>query len=377
MRGHFKGHEKNIVLNDNSKKIEDNIDIRIDVINKILCEFDNLHTRFKEKFEVDYKKFINDKKELEIKFIIEDSKIENFENMIDEFEKEEDIENIATAYLSLDKYGRDEIEKRYFILKFEKDGIIDQLKVKFVKDNRYLKKIELLNNYAFLNNLYINYLPNFIFERMYFIKIVSLPNNINIFDFVYDKEVKIYFDFLEYNDEIQINKFIFWNIEKINYFANKKIMPTENNIYYEYEFSLDKNSNYLLVDEEKEIYGLINEGNYLKVWTTNYGYKLWKMLKINNIKKEVRFSNKIYTGYFKVFNETFLKNLFDSNIIFKEAIENFKIITEKNITGKEEIILEIFFKNNYFAKVDILNYLNQLMEEMFSKMKIKICQKTF
>ncbi|WP_064579603.1 hypothetical protein [Streptobacillus moniliformis] len=375
MRGIFKGNDKTLIKESVEQKNDDKFDIRNHVINKIFDEFNKRNKIFEKETLEDYNKIFALKDEINIKFLITDKKEEKFESMIKRYDLEEDIEVLSTAYLKLDKNEREEIEKRFFILKYSKDGLINELKVKFVKDERYKKEIEILKNYAYLNNLYINYLPLHIFDSMYLIKIVSIYDDIDLYDLHNDKEIELEFDFQGYNEKIKIGYEIFWNIEKINYFANKKIRPTEKNIYFEYVFNLDKNSKYLVADTEKNIYGVINTGDMLKIWTTSSEYKLWNLIKINFMEKEVSFSNNINYGYLKVLNRNCIENIIFSNTFLREGIDDFKF--KNKFLGKEEIFLEIIFSNKCFARIDTINYLKQVLKELFPEKNINICQSQY
>ncbi len=375
MRGIFKGNDKISVKSSDEKEISEDFEIRIDTINRILNEFNIRNKIFEKEFIEDYNKVFSSNNEINIKFLITNTKEKKFESMIKKYELEENIEILSTAYLKLDKNEREEIEKRFFILKYSKDGLINELKVKFVKDTRYKKEIEILKNYAYLNNLYINYLPLHIFDSMYFIKIISIYDNIDLYDLHNDSSIDLEFDFQEYNEKIKIGYEIFWNIEKINYFATKKVRPTEKNIYFEYIFNLDKDSKYLLADTEKNVYGIINTNDTLKIWTNRSEYKLWSLIKINNMEREVEFSNNINYGYFKIFNKACIENIIVSNTFLKENIDDFNL--KNNNLGKEEIFLEIIFSNECFSKIDVMNYLKQILTKLFPEKNINVCQNQY
>ncbi|CAM3059978.1 hypothetical protein [Streptobacillus ratti] len=375
MRGIFKGSNKSLIQSNDEKEIEEKFKIKTDIINKIFDEFNKKNEIFEKETLEDYNKIFSLKDEIKIKFLITNKKEKNFESMIKRYKFEEDVQVIATAYLKLDKNEREEIEKRFFILEYSKDSLINKVKVKFVKDERYKKEIEILKNYAYLNNLYINYLPLHIFDSMYLIKIVSIYDNIDLYDLHNDKDIDLNFDFKEYNEKVKINYEIFWNIEKINYFSNKKIRPTEKNIYFEYIFNLDKDSKYLVADTEKNIYGVINTGYILKIWTTSSEYKLWNLIKINSVEREVLFSNNINYGYLKVLNRNCIENIIFSNTFLRESIDGFNF--KDNILGKEEFFLEIIFSNKCFAKIDTINYVKQIFKELFPEKNINICQSQY
>ncbi len=377
MRGIFKGNNKTENFEAVEEVIEEKKDIRIEIINNILCEFDNKNKKFEKNFENDYKNFIQDRDNLEINFLVSNKTREGFYSMLEKYEYEENIEFISAAYLEIDIDKRDLIEKRLFVGQVEKEGIISEFKFKLVKDERYKGEVDILQNIAQLNNLYINYLPLHLFERFYHIKIISITGNLNLYDLKFDNEIKISFDFEEFTENVKVNYQLYWNIEKVNFFATKKIIPTEKNIYFEYLFELDSNFRFLVVDKEKNIYGIINTGEFLKVWTLNSNYKLWNLYKISNLKEEVMYSNKIEIGYLKVLNEECIKNIILSNTMFKESVLNYEIYFEKNIQGEEVTNLGIFFKNNFYAPNDILRYLGEILKEIFPRKRFKLCQKEY
>ncbi|QXW65906.1 hypothetical protein KX935_01245 [Streptobacillus moniliformis] len=85
------------------------------------------------------------------------------------------------------------------------------------------------------------------------------------------------------------------------------------------------------------------------------------------MEKEVSFSNNINYGYLKVLNRNCIENIIFSNTFLREGIDDFKF--KNKFLGKEEIFLEIIFSNKCFARIDTINYLKQVLKELFPEKK--------
>lgn len=354
------------------------LDNLTDIIIDVKDEFD-------KKLNVIYKKVDEDlinilkNKEIYIEVSLDKNLSKtNLKKILIDYEYDNDIGYIGDVLLKLDYFERKEIEGRVFKVNLIINEIIYDAKVVLEKDYRYIKEYENLINISIKNNLIFNNFPRYIFERMYRIKIVNLDDRITLND-VYTVDDIIY-DFEELNSKIVRDSKLVWNVSKVNVFPEFNVLPSENFIYHEYIFKIDDEYIYLVDEEEKDIYGLINSKNTLKIYSEILDKKIWKLYKVDKLKNYTQYTN--FNNFFEIsdsFNTFNLNRILKNFDILKDSFYVEKITKEKGeyINFEEEdnnkeiiyLTLRIIKRDEIFDKI---NYFRKIVEDKYFKYKVRV-----
>lgn len=369
---------KKIFLSNEMNISEDKVDFE-----KIFLEFENIFFQKYKEFESQiydsFLKLFYKNKNIDLYFLLEDIEYKNFKyekmlNGLDLYDYDEFIDK--KIFVDLDYFERENLKDRIFSAYVIKNSEKYSMKVMLVKDFRYSNLIDKLGEICLLNDRKINYLPKFIFEKMYLIKVIELEK---LFIGDLEENDDIIIDFEEYSEKIEYNKCIFWNLKEVNRLSNFSLCISEENLIYKNEFIKNENTDYLFIEEEKNIFSSLCEEKKITIYS-NIDKKIWKFLEIRKDVRDDIITNKLsFNLVSDVFNYYNISQIIDKNRIFKTKYILKKIseegsghinFNEKNRNEIKYIYVEKIMNSNKIF--DELNYLKEVIEEKYEKYNIRV-----
>lgn len=366
------------IIDKNKDKSENKNELEYDKLIKKIDEY--LSNKIEDSYKKIYENYIENfyyKNHLKIYFTFQEN-LENFFEVIKDFENNEFDFYLKSIYVDLDYFKRNDILNR----EFKGRVLIGEFRYifKFIleKDLRYSEKINELKEIGIYNNYIIKYIPNYIFDKMYRIKVTSFENEeITMIDLINNLE-NIEYDFSEFSKKIYFKK-IYWNINEISLISSKKLYLNLNEINFNYQFN--KESGDLLCVDVKEITNIFLEKNKLNIVSTCHDKKIWRFLKIYDINESFKniFSNIINFGNLTyILNEINVNNILKNNYIFQNisliAITDYEdnyINFKENTFERRLVYIVIRFDDNEI-EYDKLYYLKEILETIFSMYTFRI-----
>lgn len=369
----LKGVEvKNIFLKSEKSQEKRGIEEKNTLFFELKNYLDSKIFEYENKIIKDFSEYLSSDKIIFLE--ISKNKSLEFNKIIDYSYFDESEEYIKDLYINLDYFERREIKNRIFNGICIINNIEYKLKFTLEKDIRYIQVLDDLLESGIVNNVIIKNSYNYLLNRMYRLKILSLEEGITLNDLYDNNSVEYIFNFEELENKVELDKYLYFNIEKINLIANYILKQSEENIYLEYQFNINEDFDYIIDEAEKDILSIIRNSNIIKIYSSNTDKKIWKFYKIRKNKSNYFFSNiKIFNleNIKKIISQEIFLNNFISLIKIKDYNDSYFEIEEKIKEERGVKYLGIHFKNNDEYAYDRLELLKSILENEF-EYKIRI-----
>ena len=268
-------------------------------------------------------------------------------DIIDENYKDIYLENV---YLNLSLHKIEEVLEREFLGWIDIDGNNYEVKVRFVKDERYFDEIKKLHNSFELNGKKWKTINMAHFMRCYRVKLAEYGFDMpqDILEKIQNGKYEITYDFEEIQDKVLRDRELLWNIEKKKIISTIFVRPTKIELSFEYTINFESDEQILVSNNENEdilccYYSGKNKLNILSKKNTG---DIWDVFSIKPIEKCI----KILELYGKSSENQ--ENYFHfTNFRNKSFIDK---IQTKNRNTRSRAFLEKYFLEYEFTKDKIL-----------------------
>ena len=268
-------------------------------------------------------------------------------DIIDENYKNIYLENV---YLNLSLHKIEEVLEREFFGWIDIDGDNYEVKVMFVKDERYFDEIKKLYNSFELNGKKWKTINMAHFMRCYRVKLAEYGFDISqdILEKIQNGEYKITYDFEEIQEKILRGRELLWNIEKKKIISTIFVRPTKIDLSFEYTINFESDEQILVSNNENEdilccYYSGKNKLNILSKKNTGDIWDVFSVKPIEKCRKILELYGKSSENQENYFHFTNFRN--------KSFIDK---IQTKNRNTRSRAFLEKYFLEYEFTKDKIL-----------------------
>lgn len=337
----------------------------------------------KNSYLEDYlKKITNNEIKIDIKFIFSDVTFNkfNYYNMIFD---EKEVGYLNSIYLDLDYFERRDVEERIFKGEILVDDIRLKIYFNLVKDERYNNFIDFLLEKIIMNNMKIDFIPTFLFDRMYRIKIIEVEDEYTLLD-VYNFQDKsnITLNFEDLERKIYFERKILFNLEKVKLISDYYIKPNDENLLFKNVFKVENDEKYICIEENGLFEFSENIDHKLSIYSKKRNNKLWEFYNIKKVNNYFISSNLDLIYEFDILNVNYLNLIISNNKFFKDKIEILELSNDANnciyfnkfkntLNNKEIVILKIYSINDEY-KYDRIYMLINILENIYSKYEFKV-----
>ncbi|MFC2295205.1 MAG: hypothetical protein ACFNJI_06645, partial [Leptotrichia hongkongensis] len=210
-------------------------------------------------------------------------------DIIDENYKDIYLENV---YLNLDLRKINEVLEREFFGWIDIDGDNYEVKVRFVKDERYFDEIKKLYNSFELNGKKWKTINMAHFMRCYKIKLAEYGFDMSqdILEKIQNGKYEITYDFEEIQDKALRDRELLWNIEKKNIISTIFVRPTKIDISFEYTINFESDEQILVSNNEnQDILCCYYSGkNKLNILSKKNKGDIWDVFSVKPIEKCIK-----------------------------------------------------------------------------------------
>ena len=268
-------------------------------------------------------------------------------DIIDENYKDIYLENI---YLNLDLRKINEVLEREFLGWIDIDGDNYEVKVRFVKDERYFDEIKKLYDSFELNGKKWKTINMAHFMRCYKIKLTEYGFDMSqdILEKIQNGKYEITYDFEEIQDKVLRDRELLWNIEKKKIISTIFVRPTKIDLSFEYTINFESDEQILVSNNENEdilccYYSGKNKLNILSKKNTGDIWDVFSIKPIEKCRKMLELYRKSSENQEDYFHFTNFRN--------KSFIDK---IQTKNRNTRSRAFLEKYFLEYEFTKDKIL-----------------------
>ena len=276
-------------------------------------------------------------------------------DIIDENYKDIYLENV---YLNLDLRKINEVLEREFFGWIDIDGDNYEVKVRFVKDERYFDEIKM---------------------RCYKIKLAEYGFDMSqdILEKIQNGKYEITYDFEEIQDKVLRDRELLWNIEKKNIISTIFVRPTKIDISFEYTINFESDEQILVSNNENEdilccYYSGKNKLNILSKKNTGDIWDVFSVKPIEKCRKILELYGKSsenqedYFHFTNFRNKSFIDKIQTKNRNTRSRAFLEKYFLEYEFTKDKILLKDINFKENIEKNIDTYDC-NESLKNDFQK----------
>ena len=297
-------------------------------------------------------------------------------DIIDENYKDIYLENV---YLNLDLRKINEVLEREFLGWIDIDGDNYEVKVRFVKDERYFDEIKKLYDSFELNGKKWKTINMAHFMRCYKIKLTEYGFDMSqdILEKIQNGKYEITYDFEEIQDKVLRDRELLWNIEKKNIISSIFVRPTKIDISFEYTINFESDEQILVSNNENEdilccYYSGKNKLNIVSKKNTGHIWDVFSIKPIEKCRKILELygkSSKNQEDYFHFTNfrnKSFIDKIQTKNKNTRSRAFLEKYFLEYKFTKDKILLKDINFKENIEKNLDTYDC-NESLKNDFQK----------
>ena len=297
-------------------------------------------------------------------------------DIIDENYKDIYLENV---YLNLSLHKIEEVLEREFLGWIDIDGDNYEVKVRFVKDERYFDEIKKLYNSFELNGKKWKTINMAHFMRCYKIKLAEYGFDMSqdILEKIQNGKYEITYDFEEIQDKVLRDRELLWNIEKKKIISTIFVRPTKIDLSFEYTINFENDEQVLVSNHENEdilccyysgenklnIVSKKNTGDIWDVFSIKPIEKCRKMLELYGKSSE---NQEDYFHFTNFRNKSFIDKIQTKNKNTRSRAFLEKYFLEYEFTKDKILLKDINFKENIEKNLDTYDC-NESLKNDFQK----------
>ena len=297
-------------------------------------------------------------------------------DIIDENYKDIYLENV---YLNLSLHKIEEVLEREFLGWIDIDGDNYEVKVRFVKDERYFDEIKKLYDSFELNGKKWKTINMAHFMRCYKIKLAEYGFDMSqdILEKIQNGKYEITYDFEEIQDKVLRDRELLWNIEKKKIISTIFVRPTKIDLSFEYTINFESDEQILVSNNENEdilccYYSGKNKLNILSKKNTG---DIWYVFSVKPIEKCIKIlelygkSSENQENYFRFTNfrnKSFIDKIQTKNRNTRSRAFLEKYFLEYEFTKDKILLKDINFKENIEKNLDTYDC-NESLKNDFQK----------
>ena len=297
-------------------------------------------------------------------------------DIIDENYKDIYLENV---YLNLDLRKINEVLEREFFGWIDIDGDNYEVKVRFVKDEKYFDEIKKLYDSFELNGKKWKTINMAHFMRCYKIKLTEYGFDMSqdILEKIQNGKYEITYDFEEIQDKVLRDRELLWNIEKKKIIRTIFVRPTKIDLSFEYTINFESDEQILVSNHENEdilccYYSGKNKLNILSKKNTG---DIWDVFSVKPIEKCIKIlelygkSSENQENYFHFTNfrnKSFIDKIQTKNKNTRSRAFLEKYFLEYEFTKDKILLKDINFKENIEKNLDTYDC-NESLKNDFQK----------
>ena len=297
-------------------------------------------------------------------------------DIIDENYKDIYLENV---YLNLSLHKIEEVLEREFLGWIDIDGDNYEVKVRFVKDERYFDEIKKLYNSFELNGKKWKTINMAHFMRCYKIKLAEYGFDMSqdILEKIQNGKYEITYDFEEIQDKVLRDRELLWNIEKKKIISTIFVRPTKIDLSFEYTINFESDEQILVSNNENEdilccYYSGKNKLNILSKKNTGDIWDVFSIKPIEKCRKMLELYRKSsenqedYFHFTNFRNKTFIDKIQTKNRNTRSRAFLEKYFLEYEFTKDKILLKDINFKENIEKNLDTYDC-NESLKNDFQK----------
>ena len=297
-------------------------------------------------------------------------------DIIDENYKDIYLENV---YLNLSLHKIEEVLEREFLGWIDIDGDNYEVKVRFVKDERYFDEIKKLYDSFELNGKKWKTINMAHFMRCYKIKLAEYGFDMSqdILEKIQNGKYEITYDFEEIQDKVLRDRELLWNIEKKNIISSIFVRPTKIDLSFEYTINFESDEQMLVSNNENEdiLCCYYSGKNKLNILSKKNKGDIWDVFSVKPIEKCIKIlelygkSSENQENYFHFTNfrnKSFIDKIQTKNRNTRSRAFLEKYFLEYEFTKDKILLKDINFKENIEKNIDTYDC-NESLKNDFQK----------
>ena len=297
-------------------------------------------------------------------------------DIIDENYKDIYLENV---YLNLDLRKINEVLEREFLGWIDIDGDNYEVKVRFVKDERYFDEIKKLYDSFELNGKKWKTINMAHFMRCYKIKLTEYGFDMSqdILEKIQNGKYEITYDFEEIQDKVLRDRELLWNIEKKKIISTIFVRPTKIDLSFEYTINFESDEQILVSNRENEdiLCCYYSGKNKLNIVSKKNTGDIWDVFSVKPIEKCIKIlelygkSSENQENYFHFTNfrnKSFIDKIQTKNRNTRSRAFLEKYFLEYEFTKDKILLKDINFKENIEKNLDTYDC-NESLKNDFQK----------
>ena len=297
-------------------------------------------------------------------------------DIIDDNYKDIYLENV---YLNLSLHKIEEVLEREFLGWIDIDGDNYEVKVRFVKDERYFDEIKKLYNSFELNGKKWKTINMAHFMRCYKIKLAEYGFDMpqDILEKIQNGKYEITYDFEEIQNKVLRDRELLWNIEKKKIISTIFVRPTKIDLSFEYTINFESDEQILVSNNENEdilccYYSGKNKLNILSKKNTGDIWDVFSVKPIEKCRKMLELYGKSsenqedYFHFTNFRNKSFIDKIQTKNKNTRSRAFLEKYFLEYEFTKDKILLKDINFKENIEKNLDTYDC-NESLKNDFQK----------
>ena len=297
-------------------------------------------------------------------------------DIIEENYKDIYLENV---YLNLDLRKINEVLEREFLGWIDIDGDNYEVKVRFVKDERYFDEIKKLYDSFELNGKKWKTINMAHFMRCYKIKLAEYGFDMSqdILEKIQNGKYEITYDFEEIQDKVLRDRELLWNIEKKKIISTIFVRPTKIDLSFEYTINFESDEQILVSNNENEdiLCCYYSGKNKLNILSKKNKGDIWDVFSVKPIEKCIKIlelygkSSENQENYFRFTNfrnKSFIDKIQTKNRNTRSRAFLEKYFLEYEFTKDKILLKDINFKENIEKNIDTYDC-NESLKNDFQK----------